>query len=129
MGTPEVAAARNAFMETFNEVKMKAAEEMVEVTERRRREADMEDTAVVVDMEDEKMAESPSVPLFAPLAVPHLTQGLQAWAGTPRPSPLSRVWSPGSSALRDFSHLRNSRARTSQQLWSSNKQLLYNFYL
>ena len=79
--TPEVAAARNAFMETFNEVKMKAAEEMVEVTERRRREADMEDTAVVVDMEDEKMAESPSVPLFAPLTVPHLTQGLQPWAG------------------------------------------------
>merc|ERR1712038_1345506 len=41
----------------------------------------LEDTAVVVDMEDEKMAESPSVPLFAPLAVPHLTQGLQPWAG------------------------------------------------
>merc|ERR1712045_178441 len=38
--TPEVAAARNAFMETFNEAKMKAAEEMVEVVERRRRQAE-----------------------------------------------------------------------------------------
>merc|ERR1711974_194798 len=39
--TPEVAAARDAFMETFNEAKMKAEEEMVE---RRRRDVDMDDT-------------------------------------------------------------------------------------
>ena len=62
--TAEVAAARDAFMETFNEAKMKAEEEMVEVVERRRREA---------DMENEKMADSP-VPMLAPLTyqVPHL---------------------------------------------------------
>merc|ERR1711863_240067 len=54
--TPEVAAARDAFMETFDEAKMKAEEEMVEVVERRRRGADME------DMEDDKMADSASLP-------------------------------------------------------------------
>ena len=43
--TPEVAAARDAFMETFNEAKMKAEEEMVKVVERRRREA--EDSVVM----------------------------------------------------------------------------------
>merc|ERR1711950_121221 len=36
--TPEVAAARDAFMEKFNEAKMKAEEKMAEVVERRRRE-------------------------------------------------------------------------------------------
>merc|ERR1711863_30393 len=54
--TPEVAAARDAFMETFNEAKMKAEEEMVEVVERRRREADMDASVVEADTENEKMA-------------------------------------------------------------------------
>merc|ERR1712226_746530 len=79
--TPEVAAARDAFMETFNEAKMKAEEEMVEVVERRRREA--EDSVV---MEDDQiaMADSSSVPAFSPITyqvqplthLTHLTQPL-----------------------------------------------------
>merc|ERR550539_1252566 len=62
--TAEVAAARDAFMETFNEAKMKAEEEMVEMVERRRREA--EDSVV---MEDDQiaMADSSSVPAFSPI--------------------------------------------------------------
>jgi len=79
--TAEVAAARDAFMETFNEAKMKAEEEMVEVVERRRREA--EDSVV---MEDDQiaMADSSSVPAFSPINyqvqplthLTHLTQPL-----------------------------------------------------
>merc|ERR1712037_619510 len=79
--TAEVAAARDAFMETFNEAKMKAEEEMVEVEERRRREA--EDSVV---MEDDQiaMADSSSVPVMSPITyqvqplthLTHLTQPL-----------------------------------------------------
>merc|ERR1712037_1002544 len=142
----------DAFMETFNEAKMKAEEEMVEVVERRRREA--EDSVV---MEDDQiaMADSSSVPVMSPityLAQPlthlthltqplthlthltqpltHLTQPLYVptstqssttlvWCGAPQASTLSRTWFPGSSLLRDLSHLRNWRGRTSPQLWSS----------
>merc|ERR1712061_702597 len=63
--TPEVAAARDAFMETFNEAKMKAEEEMVEMVERRRREA--EEDSVVMENDQVAMADSSSVPVFSPL--------------------------------------------------------------
>merc|ERR1712183_248941 len=76
--TPEVAAARDSFMETFNEAKMKAEEEMVE---RRRREAE---DSVVMEDDQVAMADSPSVPpntyqvpLIQPLThLTHLAQPL-----------------------------------------------------
>merc|ERR1712020_383020 len=75
--TPEVAAARDAFMETFNEAKMKAEEKMAEVVERRRRDVDMDDSA----MDDNvMMADSSSGPMsyqvpriYTPLTYPYQT--------------------------------------------------------
>merc|ERR1712038_271273 len=72
--TAEVAAARDAFMETFNEAKMKAEEKMAEVVERRRRDVDMDDSA----MDDNVMvADSPmsyQVPrVYTPLTYPYQT--------------------------------------------------------
>ena len=79
--TAEVAAARDAFMETFNEAKMKAEEKMAEVVERRRRDVDIDDSA----MDDNvMMADSPMsyqvprvyTPLTYPYQTPLLTQPL-----------------------------------------------------
>merc|ERR1712037_578783 len=105
--TAEVAAARDAFMETFNEAKMKAEEEMVEVVERRRREA--EDSVV---MEDDQiaMADSSSVPVMSPITyqaqplyVPTRTVGQYQYPQYPVFNYPGLVWStPGLNTVQNL---------------------------